>query len=343
MRVKALSATVASVVIIGSAVVGIIRWLSAERPPQYISVEQQFSDSGVYLVEGTVERLGEPPAYEPDVGVQEAHCDEWHAWLQRKNAIGFHDPVNVEVRATVAAPITITHIRPIVYRRRPIKETTIVRCEYGAGVGEPGTAGELNLDHPTEPVLISPSGPDSLEPFPLPPGRFVVSGGEAETLELYPISRGGSITEFGIELTYVIDGRPTLEVHGTAGSPFRAVSADDFSGYEVDWNPYTRRWGQGPFNVASAEPARQYCGTVHNRLVNAMVAVSVESSDVLCYEALKLVDRYYNNPPAPAGGSGGFLQLESWSCISTSGTEFEQTGKAGTCSGPRGTIRMARP
>lgn len=81
----------------------------------------------------------------------------------------------------------------------------------------------------------------------------------------------------------------------------------------------------------TANPAaRKYCGLVHDSIVGE-VKVSIVSGPVLCTEALHVIDMYFNHPPSPAQGSGGFLAFDGWECISTSGDVGQQTGHYSDC------------
>lgn len=75
--------------------------------------------------------------------------------------------------------------------------------------------------------------------------------------------------------------------------------------------------------------AGKYCGLVHGFLGEARV--SIVSGPVQCGEALHIVDTYYNHPPSPPQGSGGFLAFDGWECISTSGAVSQETGHYSDC------------
>jgi len=75
--------------------------------------------------------------------------------------------------------------------------------------------------------------------------------------------------------------------------------------------------------------ASKYCGLVHGFLGEARV--SIVSGPVQCSAALQVVDTYYNHPPSPPQGSGGFLAFDGWECISTSGAVSQETGHYSDC------------
>lgn len=73
------------------------------------------------------------------------------------------------------------------------------------------------------------------------------------------------------------------------------------------------------------------CGIVHDSIVNTDVQVSITRGSIPCPTAVHVVDTYYNHPPSPLQGSGGYVSFDGWSCYSTSGTVARQTGHDGDC------------
>ena len=86
------------------------------------------------------------------------------------------------------------------------------------------------------------------------------------------------------------------------------------------------------------------CGVVNDGLVGRAVAVKVTKGAVSCQTAMAIVNTYYNHPPEPPSGSGGFVKIGVWECYSTSGAVYQQTGHEGDCDGAQGEhISIDRP
>jgi hypothetical protein len=83
-------------------------------------------------------------------------------------------------------------------------------------------------------------------------------------------------------------------------------------------------------------PGPTKCGVVNDGLVGLEVEVTVTKGAVSCQTAMAIVNTYYNHPPEPPSGSGGFVQIGSWLCYSTSGAVYQQTGHGGDCNGAQG-------
>jgi len=80
------------------------------------------------------------------------------------------------------------------------------------------------------------------------------------------------------------------------------------------------------------------CGNVTTS--TSEVRVTVKAEAISCEDARQVVDTYYNHPPQPPQGSGGFVPIGPWSCISTSGDELAKTGHGGDCTNGGGTISI---
>ena len=87
--------------------------------------------------------------------------------------------------------------------------------------------------------------------------------------------------------------------------------------------------------TSAAATGPQECGKV-TTVNGSSVTVSIVSGDHDCTFAEDLLDRYYNNPPSPLQGSGGFVTIDGWDCMTTTIPETERTGVATTCSTPGG-------
>jgi hypothetical protein len=120
----------------------------------------------------------------------------------------------------------------------------------------------------------------------------------------------------------IVSGGAAVVVGGLEGA-FRTATGTDTTSWQVSLKAV-------PTHTASPA-ARKYCGLVHNSIVGGEVRVSIVSGPVLCTEALHVIDTYFNHPPSPAQGSGGFLAFDGWECISTSGDVSQETGHYSDC------------
>ncbi|WP_345216456.1 hypothetical protein [Georgenia halophila] len=86
--------------------------------------------------------------------------------------------------------------------------------------------------------------------------------------------------------------------------------------------------------AATTEPPApigpQACGTVTS-VIGEELTVEIVTGDVACPFAEDLLDTYYNDPPSPPEGSGGYVTIDDWECNSSSSQE---PGHASTCHGP---------
>jgi hypothetical protein len=62
-------------------------------------------------------------------------------------------------------------------------------------------------------------------------------------------------------------------------------------------------------------------------------------ADVDCEFAQDLLDTYYNHPPRPPQGNGGYVTIDDWECNSSS---TQESGRLSTCRGPDSGLVIAR-
>ncbi len=87
---------------------------------------------------------------------------------------------------------------------------------------------------------------------------------------------------------------------------------------------------------------RHYCGRVRSA-ISFPLDVRVVTGDVSCPHALSVARGYFALPEGQLAGSGAFGMVGSYSCESTSGTEFQQTGHASDCTSGVNHISLDRP
>lgn len=75
----------------------------------------------------------------------------------------------------------------------------------------------------------------------------------------------------------------------------------------------------------------QGCGQV-TTVPGDRVTVRIVSGDIDCAFAEGLLTTYYQDPPTPLQGSGGFVEIDGWECM----TATIASGGATTCSSPDG-------
>ncbi len=61
------------------------------------------------------------------------------------------------------------------------------------------------------------------------------------------------------------------------------------------------------------------------------LTVRIVAGEITCSDAEELLSTYYREVPTQGQGSGGHLQLEEWSCITSSPASFASSGVATTC------------
>lgn len=89
-------------------------------------------------------------------------------------------------------------------------------------------------------------------------------------------------------------------------------------------------------------PAPANCGPISNRLGD-VVNVRIVSGDISCQQAIATARGYDALPDNQLAGSGGAGQVGAYFCISTSGTDYQQTGHASDCTSGVNHISLDRP
>ena len=133
---------------------------------------------------------------------------------------------------------------------------------------------------------------------------------------------------------------PTEPTSTTAATSTTAPATDDSTVEDeptVTVEPTVEDEPTVEVEVAAGGP--QTCGTVTS-VVGQQVTVEIVVGDVACAFAENLLDTYYNDPPSPPEGSGGYLVIGDWECNSSSSQE---PGRASTCHGPDDGLVVAVP
>lgn len=130
-------------------------------------------------------------------------------------------------------------------------------------------------------------------------------------------------------------GSDASETSSTASTSTRAADESSRSTTSSTTTPTSTTTSTPASTTSTAATGPQECGKV-TTVNGSSVTVSIVSGDHDCTFAEDLLDRYYNNPPSPLQGSGGFVTIDGWDCMTTTIPETERTGVATTCSTPGG-------
>jgi pimeloyl-ACP methyl ester carboxylesterase len=97
-----------------------------------------------------------------------------------------------------------------------------------------------------------------------------------------------------------------------------------------------RQWNQ------SCVPEPVSCGTV-TTANGSPALVTVIAGSAECELARDIVTRYYRDAPTHGQGSGAYLQVDDWTCMSRTAGDQERDGIYGHCVRGTDTVEMSRP
>jgi hypothetical protein len=128
----------------------------------------------------------------------------------------------------------------------------------------------------------------------------------------------------------------TLASCGGKPTPTRAVGA----------TPSSTSAGSGipsaPASLpAGAEAGPQACGKITNKGVT--LSVRITRGQVTCAEAVRVMNAYRNLDASQIDDSGAHVRVEGFSCGTTPGAEWKDTGHASDCTSSRGAISLDGP
>lgn len=83
-------------------------------------------------------------------------------------------------------------------------------------------------------------------------------------------------------------------------------------------------------STAAAPVGPQQCGSV-TTVTGTSVRVRIVSGDLTCDAAEQIFRTYYADVPTQGQGSGGFLEVDGWTCQSSSAAGYATTGQATGC------------
>lgn len=84
-------------------------------------------------------------------------------------------------------------------------------------------------------------------------------------------------------------------------------------------------------STVAAPVGPQQCGSV-TTVTGTSVRVRIVSGDLTCDAAEQIFRTYYADVPTQGQGSGGFLEVDGWTCLSSTVASSAATGQAGGCS-----------
>jgi hypothetical protein len=158
---------------------------------------------------------------------------------------------------------------------------------------------------------------------PLPPGMAYL---KLDCVDRYLLARANTVpaTTDNLLLTFVFRGG----WHWTGEEGTQLDCTDIPSKVWQQWDVY-----------CDHEPVS--CGTV-TTANGAPALVAILAGDVRCEEALDVAMRYYRDVPRLGTGSGGFLKVGNWDCMSATAGPG-QDGVFGQCERTPDLLQMSRP
>ncbi|WP_405064356.1 hypothetical protein OG474_22625 [Kribbella sp. NBC_01505] len=235
--------------------------------------------------------------------------------------------------------ILVTGIRPVIEKHvEPFAGTFVKFFSQGSSQT---TVLDLNLDAPqAQPTGRTDSGDPTSEPF-FASRNITLEPGEVHPMHLRTVTQRCDCT-WRLQVIYRYhDKDRTVLVPAPDKPPFRmtAYAARYQAVYHVD-----------PVGVHPVDPknycadqvvcrtTRPSCGTVRTATVRAVVRI--EKGPPICKEALRITNRYYNDASLEKQGSGGFANIEGWTCGSSTIATQNETGHLGSCGRGSTTVTM---
>lgn len=236
-----------------------------------------------------------------------------------------------------SSKVLVTGIKPVIEKEAKPLDGTLVKF-FSQG-GSETTVVDLDLDAPQPQPTRPDAGRRTDEPF-FAGHNIVLDPGETHLMHFRTVTKRCDCS-WRLHVTYRYhDQDRTVLVPAADQPPFRmtAYAVRYQAVYHVDPNGLHV---VDPKNYCAdadiCRAARPRCGTV--RTASRTAVVRIEQGSVPCPEALRITDRYYNDDSISRQGSGGFAEVDGWSCISTTAAESEDTGHLGSCT--RGTAKLS--
>ncbi|MFB6720547.1 hypothetical protein ACFCV3_10320 [Kribbella sp. NPDC056345] len=230
-----------------------------------------------------------------------------------------------------SSKVLVTGIKPVIENRAKPLDGTLVKYANQGGDSKT-TVVDLDLDAPQpQPTGQTESGERTDEPF-FAGRNIVLDPGETHLMHFRTVTKRCDCT-WRLQVTYRYhDQDRTVTVPATDHPPFRMTA------YAVR---YRTVYHVDPTGIQEPDP-KTYCAdaaicraTVTScgkvRTASGTAVVRVEKGTTPCKEALRITDRYYNDDSITRQGSGGFAEVDGWSCGSTTAAEAETTGHLGSC------------
>ncbi len=230
-----------------------------------------------------------------------------------------------------SSKVLVTGIKPVIEKRAKPLDGTLVKYASQGG-DSPITVVDLDLDAPQpQPTEQTESGERTDKPF-FAGRNIVLDPGETHLMHFRTVTQRCDCT-WRLQVTYRYhDQDRTVTVPAADQPPFRMTA------YAVR---YRTVYHVDPTGIKTPDPktycadaaicraARESCGTV--RTATSTAVVRVEKDTTSCPEALRIADRYYNDDSLTRQGSGGFAEVDGWTCGSATAAESETTGHLGSC------------
>ncbi|GAB3936351.1 hypothetical protein GCM10029976_047940 [Kribbella albertanoniae] len=229
----------------------------------------------------------------------------------------------------------MTGIKPVVEKQAKPLDGTLVK--YFSQGGAETTVVDLDLDAP-EPQPTRTEARPTKEPF-FSGHNIVLEPGETHLMHFRTVTQRCDCT-WRLQVTYRYhDQDRTVTVPAADQPPFRmtAYAVRYRTVYHVEvtgiQKPDPKTYCA---DAAICRAALRSCGTVRTATRTAVVRVEKGTT---CAEAVRIADRYYNDASLSHTGSGGFAEVDGWTCGSATAAEAENTGHLGSCT--RGAAKVS--
>ncbi|MBN1173399.1 MAG: hypothetical protein JXA67_14605 [Micromonosporaceae bacterium] len=197
------------------------------------------------VYDGRPQDLPRPPAYSTDQALH--HCDHWSDWITNTPNLYVVNPEHqLVLTAGDADVVAITQVQVRVLQRRPVRDITMIRCEYGAA-GSPSYM--IEVDTLSQKTRWQNWHASDNTWHDLPPESIVCRKADFAAALMTVASQQEYLYTGAVDLVANINGREIRQTLGTADRPLRWVMRSGDQRYNprlsYDWNIQQGRWSQG--------------------------------------------------------------------------------------------------